>query len=119
MAAHGRAAGFLAAGVPEQPEDDLTDRLAATSVDRHTPPHAAEPGEQQRQVRRTLIALLFKQRSVMAWHLDGFSTTEIAAAMGLEKSAVLQNLSRARRTLKQQLVSPAQGSGSERHPPHT
>jgi RNA polymerase sigma-70 factor (ECF subfamily) len=39
----------------------------------------------------------------MAWHLDGFSTAEIAESMGLEQAAVLQNLSRARRTLKQQL----------------
>ncbi|QLJ06378.1 hypothetical protein HZZ00_19075 [Streptomyces sp. NEAU-sy36] len=36
----------------------------------------------------------------MAWHLDGFSTAEIAEAMSLEQAAVLQNLSRARRTLK-------------------
>ncbi|GAA3919531.1 hypothetical protein GCM10023084_82100 [Streptomyces lacrimifluminis] len=40
---------------------------------------------------------------MMARHLDGFSTAEIAESMGLEQAAVLQNLSRARRTLKQQL----------------
>ncbi|WP_328842624.1 RNA polymerase sigma factor [Streptomyces sp. NBC_00258] len=89
--------------VPEQPEQDLTDRLAATSVEWHTPLEAAELSEQQRRVLQALVQLPFKQRSVMAWHLDGFSTGEIAEAMRLEKAAVLQNLSRARRTLKQQL----------------
>ncbi|RZB13608.1 sigma-70 family RNA polymerase sigma factor [Streptomyces sp. F001] len=94
---------FLRQTVPEQPENDLTDRLAETSADWHTPLHAAELNEQQRRVLTALLQLPFKQRSVMAWHLDGFSTTEIAEAMGLENAAVLQNLSRARRTLKQQL----------------
>ncbi|WP_197287700.1 RNA polymerase sigma factor [Streptomyces apocyni] len=94
---------FLRQMVPEQPEQDLTDRLAATSVDWRTPLEAAELSEQQRRVLQALVQLSFKQCSVMAWHLDGFSTGEIAEAMGLEKAAVLQNLSRARRTLKQQL----------------
>ncbi|WP_327434803.1 RNA polymerase sigma factor [Streptomyces sp. NBC_01236] len=94
---------FLRQTVPEQPEQDLTDRLAATSVDWRTPLEVAELSEQQRRVLQNLVQLPFKQRSVMAWHLDGFSTGEIAEAMGLEKAAVLQNLSPARRTLKQQL----------------
>ncbi|WP_327250093.1 RNA polymerase sigma factor [Streptomyces sp. NBC_01320] len=89
--------------VPEQPEGDLADRLAETSADWRTPLQATELNEQQRHVLHTLLQLPFKQRSVMAWHLDGFSTAEIAESMGLEQAAVLQNLSRARRTLKQQL----------------
>ncbi len=94
---------FLRQSVPEQPEDDLADRLAETSADWRTPLQAAELNEQQRHVLHTLLQLPFKQRSVMAWHLDGFSTAEIAESMGLKQAAVLQNLSRARRTLKQQL----------------
>ncbi|MFI7020895.1 RNA polymerase sigma factor [Streptomyces sp. NPDC050164] len=94
---------FLRQMVTEQPEHDLADRLAEASVNWHTPLHAVELGEQQRRVLQALIQLPFKQRSVMAWHLDGFSTAEIAEAMGLEKPEVLQNLSRACRTLKQQL----------------
>ncbi|MDH6581861.1 RNA polymerase sigma factor (sigma-70 family) [Streptomyces sp. SAI-133] len=94
---------FLRQIVPEDPEQDLAARLAETSADWHTPLQAAELGEQHRQVLQVLVQLPFKQRTVMAWHLDGFSAAEIAEAMGLEKAAVLQNLSRARRTLKQQL----------------
>lgn len=94
---------FLRQTVPEDPEGDLADRLAETSVNWHTPLQAAELGEQQRRVLQALLQLPFKQRTVMAWHLDEFSTAEIAEAMGMEKPAVLQNLSRARRTLKLQL----------------
>lgn len=64
---------FLRQTVPEQPENDLTGRLVQTSADWHTPLHAAELNEQQRWVLTTLLQLPFKQRSVMAWHLDGFS----------------------------------------------
>ncbi|MFJ9121257.1 RNA polymerase sigma factor [Streptomyces sp. NPDC102394] len=94
---------FLRQMVPEDPEQDLADRLAETRVDWHTPLQAAELSDQQRRVLQALIELPFKQRTVLAWHLDGFSTAEIAEAMSMEKAAVLQNLSRARRTLKQQL----------------
>ncbi|MEU0861039.1 sigma-70 family RNA polymerase sigma factor [Streptomyces griseofuscus] len=94
---------FLRQAVSERPEQDLAERLAETSADWRTPLQAAELNEQQRHVLHALIQLPFKQRSVMAWHLDGFSTAEIAEAMSLEQAAVLQNLSRARRTLKQQL----------------
>ncbi|MFC7265866.1 RNA polymerase sigma factor [Streptomyces lutosisoli] len=62
---------FLRQTVPEQPEQDLTDRLAATSVDWRTPLEVAELSEQQRRVLQNLVQLPFKQRSVMAWHLDG------------------------------------------------
>ena len=57
---------FLRQTVPEQPEQDLTDRLAATCVDWRTPLQAAELGEQQRRVLHALVQLPFKQRSVMA-----------------------------------------------------
>ncbi|MGI5380584.1 hypothetical protein ACQEV2_41540 [Streptomyces sp. CA-251387] len=39
----------------------------------------------------------------MAWHLDGFSTAEIAGAIGMENAAVLQTSRGPARTLKQQL----------------
>nr|WP_051748726.1 sigma-70 family RNA polymerase sigma factor [Streptomyces flavovirens] len=89
--------------VPEQPEQEVVERLTASVADWRTPLEAIELSEQQRHVLAALLQLPFKQRSVMAWHMDGFTTAEIADAMGLEKAAVLQNLSRARRTLKQQL----------------
>ncbi|MEW2558547.1 RNA polymerase sigma factor [Streptomyces griseorubiginosus] len=89
--------------VPEKPDQDVMERHTATVADWRTPLQAVELNEQQRLVFAALLQLPFKQRSVLAWHMDGFTTSEIADAMGLEKAAVLQNLSRARRTLKRQL----------------
>ncbi|MER7812951.1 sigma factor-like helix-turn-helix DNA-binding protein [Streptomyces sp900116325] len=50
-----------------------------------------------------LLTLPAKQRAAMAWTLDGFTTQESAAAMGITPEAARQNLSRARATLKAQL----------------
>ncbi|MFH8485313.1 RNA polymerase sigma factor [Streptomyces longisporoflavus] len=87
----------------ERLEQAVEEQRGASLVDWHTPLEAVELSEQQRQVFSALVQLPFKQRSVMAWHLDGFSTAEIAHEMNMAHPAVLQNLSRARRTLKEQL----------------
>ncbi|MFI1360206.1 RNA polymerase sigma factor [Streptomyces sp. NPDC020898] len=68
-----------------------------------TPAHAAELGEEERQVISLLQHLPAKQRAAMAWHLDGFTTEESARAMGTTQAAVRQNLARARTALKQGL----------------
>ncbi|MEH0416091.1 RNA polymerase sigma factor [Streptomyces sp. B21-083] len=68
-----------------------------------TPAHAAEFGEEERQVISLLLQLSAKQRAAMAWHLDGFTTEESAHAMGTTQAAVRQNLARARAALKQGL----------------
>lgn len=68
-----------------------------------TPAHAAELGEEERQVISLLQHLPAKQRAAMAWHLDGFTTEESARAMGTTQAAVRQNLARARAALKQGL----------------
>ncbi|MFG2351526.1 RNA polymerase sigma factor [Streptomyces phaeochromogenes] len=68
-----------------------------------TPAHAAELGEEERQVIFLLLQLPAKQRAAMAWHLDGFTTEESARAMGTTQAAVRQNLARARAALKQGL----------------
>ncbi|WP_244177243.1 RNA polymerase sigma factor [Streptomyces albus] len=68
-----------------------------------TPAHAAELGEEERQVISLLLQLPAKQRAAMAWHLDGFTTEESARAMGTTQVAVRQNLARARAALKQGL----------------
>lgn len=73
------------------------------TVDWRTPLLAAELSEQQRQVVALLQGLPDKQRQIMAWHLDGFSTQEIAEHMRVREIAVRKNLSRARRTLKERL----------------
>ncbi|MGW3853038.1 RNA polymerase sigma factor, partial [Streptomyces fagopyri] len=68
-----------------------------------TPAHAAELGEEERQVISLLQRLPAKQRVAMAWHLDGFTTEESAREMGTTQAAVRQNLARARAALKQGL----------------
>ncbi|MEV6756783.1 sigma-70 family RNA polymerase sigma factor [Streptomyces sp. NPDC051214] len=87
----------------ERPQQDLVDEQSAALVDWHTPLEAAELTEQQREVFSALVQLPFKQRCALAWQLDGFTTEEIADAMGTTQAAVLQNLSRGRRALKDQL----------------
>lgn len=67
------------------------------------PVQAAEIGEEERRIIGLLLKLPAKQRAAMAWHLDGFTTEESARAMGTTCTAVRQNLSRARATLKSEL----------------
>lgn len=62
-----------------------------------------EIGEQGARVYRALAALPERQRQVMAWHLDGYGSAEIAGELGITVAAVRQNLSRARRALKQSI----------------
>lgn len=68
-----------------------------------TPAQAAEIGEEGREVIALLLQLPAKQRAVLAWHLDGFTTEESARAMGTTQAAVRQNLARARAALKADL----------------
>ncbi|MEV6395886.1 sigma-70 family RNA polymerase sigma factor [Streptomyces sp. NPDC051907] len=44
-----------------------------------------------------------RQRQVMAWHLDGFSHSEISDELGTTVEAVRQNYARARASLKRSL----------------
>jgi RNA polymerase sigma-70 factor (ECF subfamily) len=89
--------------VPVDPVPDLLEQQALSQKDWHTPLAAVELREEHVRVATMLRALSPKQREAMAWHIDGFSTPEIAEAMGIEPSAVRQNLSRARAALKIQL----------------
>ncbi|SEC15338.1 RNA polymerase sigma-70 factor, ECF subfamily [Streptomyces sp. 3213] len=74
-----------------------------TTLRWQTPAHAAELGEEERQVIALLLLLPAKQRAAMAWHLDGFTTEESARAMGTTQAAVRQNLTRARAALREGL----------------
>ncbi|WP_193383758.1 MULTISPECIES: sigma-70 family RNA polymerase sigma factor [Streptomyces] len=56
--------------------------------------------EEEKRVYTALAQLPMKQRQVMAWHLDGFPTSEIATELGIQPHAVRQNLARARAQLK-------------------
>jgi RNA polymerase sigma factor (sigma-70 family) len=68
-----------------------------------SPVHAMELGVEERHVIDLLLKLPSKQRSALAWNLDGFTTQECADAMGIRPEAVRQNLARARAKLKAQL----------------
>jgi RNA polymerase sigma factor (sigma-70 family) len=101
---------------PEAPYPDLLEHQASADEDWHTPLAAVELAEDHRRVLAALQALPPKQRAVMACHLDGFATHEIAAAMNIEPSAVRQNLARARACLKRHLGLAAEGGKEWRKP---
>lgn len=59
--------------------------------------------EEEQRVYVALASLPPRQRHVMAWHLDGFTHSEIASALGITPEAVRQNYARARAALKHSL----------------
>ncbi|WP_438295858.1 RNA polymerase sigma factor [Streptomyces sp. HUAS TT7] len=67
------------------------------------PLRVVELREEERWVYAALGGLPPAQRQVLAWSLDGFSTSEISAELNMAADAVRQNLSRARARLKVQL----------------
>lgn len=62
---------------------------------------AAALNEENRLVLTELALLSGKQRQVMVAHYDGLSHDQIADLLGMRTAAVRQNLSRARKTLRQ------------------
>lgn len=88
------------------------ENLASELPDRPSgvcPLGAVELKEEEARVYAALAGLPPLQRQVMAWHLDGFGTAEIAATLGKTQEAVRQNLSRARARLKDMLLSETAG----------
>ncbi|MFE6885862.1 RNA polymerase sigma factor [Streptomyces sp. NPDC057702] len=67
--------------------------------------------EQERRVLAALDTLPPRQRVVMAWHRDGFSHAEIAAALDMTPETVRKNVSRARARLKPLLLDTDDGGG--------
>lgn len=67
------------------------------------PLRTVELREEEARVYSALASLPPAQRRVLAWSLDGFTTSEISAELGMTAEAVRQNLSRARARLKDQL----------------
>jgi len=80
--------------IPEDPVQDMS------VADQPLLPDSIEISEQTRHVLDMLWHLPPQQRVVMAWTIDGFSPTEIAAEIDSNAAAVRQNLRRARETLK-------------------
>ncbi|MFE2498801.1 RNA polymerase sigma factor [Streptomyces scopuliridis] len=59
--------------------------------------------DEEQRVYAALGMLPPRQRQVMAWHLDGFSHSEISDQLGITVEAVRQNYARARAALKRAL----------------
>ncbi|MFI7639686.1 RNA polymerase sigma factor [Nonomuraea sp. NPDC049400] len=62
-----------------------------------------EFSDEKRRVMDHIATLPRLQRMVLAWHLDGYGTDEIATHLQTTPAAVRQNLTRARTALKQKL----------------
>ncbi|MFE7447080.1 RNA polymerase sigma factor [Streptomyces chartreusis] len=73
------------------------------------PLRSVELKEEETRVYAALAALPPLQRAVLAWHLDGFATSEIGDALDMTHEAVRQNLSRGRGRLKTTLLSANDG----------
>lgn len=70
-----------------------------------SPLHVLEIKEEQMLVLAALASLPPTQRRVMAWSLDGFSSSEIAQGLKMNAAAVRQNIARARARLKELLLA--------------
>ncbi|MDQ1042126.1 RNA polymerase sigma factor [Streptomyces sp. V4I2] len=73
------------------------------------PLRSVELKEEEARVYAALATLPPLQRAVLAWHLDGFATSEIGDALDMTHEAVRQNLSRGRARLKTTLLSANDG----------
>ncbi len=76
---------------PAEHVPELTPLLPAAS--------ALDILEQRHVVLRLLNTLPSRQRQVLAWTLDGYSSTEVAAELAMKSAAVRANLKQARRAL--------------------
>ncbi|MGC5529950.1 RNA polymerase sigma factor [Streptomyces sp. SR-10] len=85
-------------GLRDRPTESLPDRPGG-----HCPLDEVVLKEQEQRVYSALGMLSPRQRQVMAWHLDGFSHTEISEELGITVEAVRQNYARARTSLKKSL----------------
>jgi DNA-directed RNA polymerase specialized sigma24 family protein len=69
---------------------------------------AAHEDDYRRDEYRWVLGLLgclpAQQRLVMAWHLDGFDTAEIADCLGISAASVRSHLRFARQRLKQEIM---------------
>ena len=78
----------------EEPVDQVGERTALlpASID-------VTAWEQRHDVLHALVHLPLRQRQVMAWTLDGYRPSEIAAELRITPEAVRSNLKKARRAL--------------------
>ncbi|UGQ13536.1 sigma-70 family RNA polymerase sigma factor [Yinghuangia sp. ASG 101] len=84
--------------IREQPTDAIPERSGGAC-----PLAALVLKDEEQRVYAALSSLSPRQRQVMAWHLDGFSHSEISEELGMTAEAVRQNYARARVSLKRTL----------------
>jgi RNA polymerase sigma factor (sigma-70 family) len=94
------------------PGPRIRPQLAGTEIP-DLPAHEPEPGELTAQAQTVLHALRCLDegaRTVMAFHIDEFSTDEIAAALGITEQRVRDLMKKARRNLERTLAARTEGS---------
>ncbi|MFF4484548.1 sigma-70 family RNA polymerase sigma factor [Streptomyces sp. NPDC021218] len=85
-----------------RPQEELTDEVPDRPAF-SCPLEKVVLKDEETRVYEALARLPMRQRQVIAWHLDGFSTNEIANVLDMRPPAVRQNLARARAQLKELL----------------
>ncbi|AUA16504.1 RNA polymerase sigma factor SigX [Streptomyces malaysiensis subsp. malaysiensis] len=76
-----------------RPQEELTDEVPDRPAF-SCPLDKVVLKDEETHVYEALAQLPMRQRQVIAWHLDGFSTNEIADALDIRPPAVRQNLAR-------------------------
>jgi RNA polymerase sigma factor (sigma-70 family) len=84
----------------DEPGHDLVIPVADVP-DLAEPADAAESRRQEELVLAMLAGLPSQQRRVFTLHYEGWSSTEIADQLGMDKAAVRQNIARARSALRE------------------
>lgn len=82
-----------------RPQEELTDEVPDRPAF-SCPLDRVVLADEEKQVYEALAQLPMRQRQVMAWRLDGYSTNEIAETLEMQPNAVRQNVARARALLK-------------------
>jgi RNA polymerase sigma factor (sigma-70 family) len=96
------AASRIACNQARRGRDDVLRAVAGEWVpSTHDDVDVAEAIEGHNLLLRLLQQLPRQQRLVMAWHLDGFDTSEISAQLNMPPATVRSNLRHARNQLKE------------------
>ncbi|MFF7592985.1 RNA polymerase sigma factor [Kitasatospora purpeofusca] len=86
-----------------QVEDSIEELALEPTSLLPAPGHAAE-WEDEQEILRLLGGLPARQRQVLAWTLDGYTPTEIAAELGMRPAAVRASLFKARLAVSSRLT---------------
>ncbi|MFE6050426.1 RNA polymerase sigma factor [Kitasatospora sp. NPDC056446] len=84
--------------------EESIDELALEPTSLLPAPGEAAAWEQRQEILRLLRGLPARQRQVLAWTLDGYTPTEIAAELGLKAAAVRASLFKARAAVSSRMT---------------